>query len=317
MASSKTKLTCYLCGANHPRVIRDRLRHGIKRNVLRCQHCGLIFLEPKAGKVSFYRRAYRQKHGPIMDKTLSSRELFEYNLPLQEPRIKQLAKWLKPKANVLDIGSSTGHFLYAIKERVAGVVGIELNLDNAEFTRKELGIKVYNQPLEQLKLPEDYFDLITIYHTFEHVADPLKFLQAVRRCLKPNGHLFIEVPNTNDALMSVFQVEKFTDFWFIEPHLFYYTPATLKRILGRAGFTGRFHTMQAFSLFNHLNWLINKEPQADWKAAANIPQLSIGGQHARVQRQVNQWLLKTDQAYRQLLEENQVGSMLTFIGTKK
>ena len=319
MNNLKTKVNgkCYLCQKKTLVVIRDKLRHNIRRRVLRCANCSLVYLEPQSGTTGFYRSHYRKKHGPIMGKTLSSRELFEYNLPLQAPRIEQLAKWLKLQAKVLDIGSSTGHFLYAIKDRVGEVVGVELNLANADFTRRELGIKVFSEPLEELDLPPDYFDLITIYHTFEHVADPLGFLGAVRHCLKPGGKVCIEVPNLDDALLSLYQLKKFADFWFIEPHLFYYTPNTLGQMLRRAKFSGEYKTTQAFSLFNHLNWLVNGQPQGDWKAASTTPQLPLRGTRAKLRRQLNSWLGKVDQDYRRLLEKNRLGSMLTFIGTKK
>ena len=196
------------------------------------------------------------------------------------------------------------------------MVGVELNLANAEFTRRELGIKVYDEPIEKLALSDEYFDLITVYHTFEHVVDPLLFLKIVRRYLKPNGHLFIEVPNTDDALMSIYQLKKFADFWFIEPHLFYYNPETLKKVLARGGFEGRISTTQAFSLYNHLNWLYTGQPQADWLTATTIPILPSGGSHAELKGEINKLLEKTDKQYRNLLNKNQVGSMLTFLGTK-
>ncbi|KKS14424.1 MAG: hypothetical protein A3I32_00605 [Candidatus Yanofskybacteria bacterium RIFCSPLOWO2_02_FULL_45_10] len=312
-----TKLgQCYFCSSENLVILRNRLRHGIHKNILKCEACGLIYAQSKENPVPFYRKKYRQKHGPILGKTLSSQELFEFNSPLQAPRIKQLSKLLKPSARVLDIGSSTGHFLYAIKDKVKEVVGVELNLANAEFTRRELGIKVYDEPIEKLALSDEYFDLITVYHTFEHVVDPLLFLKIVRRYLKPNGHLFIEVPNTDDALMSIYQLKKFADFWFIEPHLFYYNPETLKKVLARGGFEGRISTTQAFSLYNHLNWLYTGQPQADWLTATTIPRLPSGGSHAELKGEINKLLEKTDKQYRNLLNKNQVGSMLTFLGTK-
>lgn len=311
------KVKCYFCAKPRLTIIRNKLRHNIRRNVLCCQNCGLIYLQPKGETEGFYRQAYRKKHGPILGKTLSSRELFEFNLPLQAPRIKQLSHLLKPNAKVLDIGSSTGHFLYTIKDQVAEVTGIELNLDNVEFTRKKLGIKVYNEPIEKLNLPAEYFDLITVYHTFEHIADPLLFLSAVKKSLKPGGQLFIEVPNVDDALMSVYQLEKFCDWWFIEPHLFYYNPTTLKKVLTQAGFEGEFHTTQAFSLSNHLNWLTNGQPQDDWITASTMPKLSSTAPYSQLKNKLNHLFKKTDKEYRDLLNRHQVGSMLVFLGTKK
>lgn len=310
-------MNCYFCKENSLKVKRDKLRFGIKRNVLECKNCGLIFQEPKNGVASFYRKEYRQKHGPILGKVLSSRELFEYNLPLQEPRIKELKSILKPNFRVLDIGSSAGHFLYAVKNKVKECVGIELNVENAEFTRNELGIKVFNEPIEEAPLTPDYFDLITIYHTFEHIEDPLRFLKFVYKYLKPKGYLFIEVPNTLDALMSVYGLGSFADFWYIEPHLFFYTPKTLKAMLRKAGFSGTIKTTQSFSFMNHLNWLLTGQPQADWKAGTAVPIL-VNYQNASIPiaAKLNTWFRTVDQEYRKILNKHQVGGNIVFLGKK-
>ncbi len=308
-------MNCYFCNENYLFIKRNSLRFGIKRNVFECRKCGLIFLEPRKDNVTFYRKKYRTKYGPILGKTLSSRELFEFNLPLQESRVQNLKKFLKPNAKVLDIGSSSGHFLYVIRNMVKECVGIELNIENAEFTEKELGIKVYNQPIEKTDLEPNYFDLITIYHTFEHIDDPLNFLRFVNRYLKPNGRLFIEVPNTLDALMSVYKLKSFSDFWYIEPHLFFYTPKTLAMILKKAGFVGDIKTTQSFSFINHINWLLNGKPQANWKMGTESPRL-VSGESKPVERELNRWIKRVDEEYRTILNKHQVGGNIVFMGKK-
>jgi SAM-dependent methyltransferase len=44
-------------------------------------------------------------------------------------------------------------------------------------------------------LPDGSFDVITLWHVFEHLADPVSMLKEVRRLLKVGGRLLIEVPN--------------------------------------------------------------------------------------------------------------------------
>src|SRR5436853_224407 len=59
---------------------------------------------------------------------------------------------------------------------------------------EELGVDVV--PVEDLaKLPAASFDVITLWHVFEHLPDPIALLREARRLLKVGGRLLIEVPN--------------------------------------------------------------------------------------------------------------------------
>lgn len=58
--------------------------------------------------------------------------------------------------------------------------------------------KVYdgkNIPFEDGK-----FDIITVNHVLEHVKDPDEILWDLKRVLKPNGHIYLEVPNERSLL---------------------------------------------------------------------------------------------------------------------
>src|SRR3989344_7268262 len=145
---------CRLCGGARTEIIRNKLRHGIRRNVLKCLNCGLVFLEPKNNFSAFYKKDYRRQHSPVIGQALTSRELFDFCLPLQKEQVAMLKPILRPHFKVLDVGSSTGHFLYALKNKIAEGIGLELNSDNVKFAKNELGLKVHQQPIEQANLPK-------------------------------------------------------------------------------------------------------------------------------------------------------------------
>lgn len=46
-----------------------------------------------------------------------------------------------------------------------------------------------------LPYPDKSFDIITVNHVFEHIKDPREILMELKRVLKKNGHIYIEVPN--------------------------------------------------------------------------------------------------------------------------
>lgn len=127
-------MKCYLCGSSNLTVLRTRLRHDIKRNVLKCCDCGIVYLEPKKENLAnLYTEDYRKLYTPVIGKTLNSRETFEMYLPFQYSRIDRIKDRLSPNMRTLDIGCSAGHFLYVLKDYVQECIGIEFNKENAEF----------------------------------------------------------------------------------------------------------------------------------------------------------------------------------------
>jgi 2-polyprenyl-3-methyl-5-hydroxy-6-metoxy-1,4-benzoquinol methylase len=68
----------------------------------------------------------------------------------------------------------------------------------------------------------------------EHVADPSDALRRANRLLKPGGVLLVNCPD----YASVFARLLGRRWWFlIDVHIFYFTPATLRRLFEKCGFT--------------------------------------------------------------------------------
>src|SRR5207244_3180995 len=90
---------------------------------------------------------------------------------------------------------------------------------------------------------------------------PLAFLAAVVRICRPGARLFIVVPNVDDALLSVYKLPRFRDFYFTPAHQFYYSPATLGRLFVKASL-GRHRILQKqrYDLSNHMQWMMDGRP---------------------------------------------------------
>jgi SAM-dependent methyltransferase len=54
---------------------------------------------------------------------------------------------------------------------------------------------LYDGTLTQAKLRDDFFDIVVIRNVLEHLFDPNIDLQEIRRILKPNGYVYVKVPN--------------------------------------------------------------------------------------------------------------------------
>jgi len=309
-----------MCGSGKLEVVRNRLRHGIKRNVLHCLDCGLNYLEPAEKDLQgYYRKEYRSKHSPRTNEFVDSQTLFDIYFPHQAERVERLKPYMPSKnAVILDVGCGPGHFLQAIASFVGKCVGIEFNHDNARFVRERLGFRVYTRPIEETDLPQEYFDLVTVFHTLEHLADPLSFLKTIRRYLKQSGALYVEVPSVDDALLSVYKIESYADFWYREPHLFNFSPSTLRLLMRRAGFEGETVPVQRYGFLNHVNWVLTGKPQPSAEIAMAVQLLvQESNKSSSVSDRINEWIRNVDAEYRSILKENGVSESIGFIGRQQ
>ena len=73
--------------------------------------------------------------------------------------------------------------------------------------------------------------------------------------------LIIEVPSLYDPLLSLFNNEAFSKFYFSSQHPYVYSPSSLQRLMEYSGFqTIEVLNFQRYGLENHLNWLSRAKP---------------------------------------------------------
>ena len=146
-------MKCVLCDNTTFTTVAGKLRNNIPRKVVRCSRCSLVSLEnPISNTVDYSAKEYRKLHSPVLGKTLSPTDMFDSQIQFQKNRIIRIRNLLKPKSIVLEIGCSTGHFLFSIKDMVKKVVGIELEPRYAEFARSIVKSKCTINRLEKHRL---------------------------------------------------------------------------------------------------------------------------------------------------------------------
>ncbi|KKS00008.1 MAG: Methyltransferase type 11 [Candidatus Magasanikbacteria bacterium GW2011_GWC2_41_17] len=312
-------MQCQVCQSGKTKIIRARLRYNIKRKVYRCSVCGYVFLDPRKKKDrEFYTgNNYRRLYGSTPNKISKCHEIFNTYLPFQDLIIKEIGHILKLDMKVLDVGCSTGHFLHALKGKVKERVGLELQKDAVSFIRKNLDFKVYSQSIETTKIKESHFDLVTCLQVLEHIENPLVFLNGLAKNLKPDGYLYLEVPNVNDVLLTCYKVAGYADFYFREPHISNFSINSLKILLRRAGFKGVFKTVQRYNIINHLHWILTNSPQGAFAAGNQDPVLVVGKEaRTGVGKELNKFIKGVDEKYKKILAKHDVGENLVFLGKK-
>src|SRR5262249_25579477 len=115
-------------------------------------------------------------------------------LPLVVPHLRETDA-------VLEFGSSTGFFLSALKPFVGSVTGAEPSEAYRSYAQS-IGIDTAESLAE---IGDRTFDAIALYYVVEHLRDPVGYVASLKARLNPRGRLLIEVPNVDDALLSLYQ----------------------------------------------------------------------------------------------------------------
>jgi 2-polyprenyl-3-methyl-5-hydroxy-6-metoxy-1,4-benzoquinol methylase len=96
------------------------------------------------------------------------------------------------------------------------------------------GARLWSDPLDTVvERGRASFDAVISTQVFEHLTDPLSTLRTLRALLVPHGIALIEVPNLECA------EERRHSGGSLDPtaHLYYFTRATLTRLMREAGFS--------------------------------------------------------------------------------
>lgn len=100
---------------------------------------------------------------------------------------------------ILDIGCGDGRFMEMMKEQFA-VTGIDINRGAVKVAREKRNLNdTFPTTLKEhiSMFPARKYDVITAFHTLEHVEDPAEFIADMRQSLKPHGAVAISIPNPN------------------------------------------------------------------------------------------------------------------------
>lgn len=238
---------CYLCDSSDIKKIKEGVRDNSTINVYKCKNCGLEFLSEVTSKDNFYKKG--EMHSKISIENWLKKTSID-----DKRRIKQLEKYLKNK-KVLDFGAGSGGFVTLAKKYAKLSIGYEIDESLQDYYSKN-GIDVR----KDLKNIDEKFDIITLFHVLEHLNEPENHLKTLINMLKDNGKLVIEVPNSNDALLTLYKNESFKNFTYWSCHVFGYNSKNLKLLFNKVGLKCEKEICtQRFPYTNHLGWLKDKK----------------------------------------------------------
>ena len=223
--------TCPTCGASdwHAELEKDHLK------IVRCHSCSLVYVNP-AFDEAHYREVYGSAEYQAIMKDLGEASHEYRTVRFGNERVEIMSRYLRPldgeRPRYLDVGCSTGFVVEAARSKGWEATGIDLNPSAIEFGRAR-GLDLRNVGLEDVDFPTDSFHAISLFDVLEHLMHPRKMLQACVDLLRPEGVIFLYVPNYDSASRLLMG----RDAHFIWPthHLNYYTPVTIAELLSRSG----------------------------------------------------------------------------------
>ena len=225
---------CPACKASRgKRLTHKDGKSGQPLDVLQCAGCGLGRIDPMPTAddlahwySSHYREEYKAATVPRLTHVLRAARIAAERWTWARAQ----AGFVLPQRS-LDVGASSGEFVYLLQRLGVHGMGIEPHAGYARFARESLGLDVLNGSLSQSvgTLAPESFDLVSLFHVLEHLHDPVEALQALGRLLTPRGLLYIEVPDA-----SRMGSPRNT---FFRAHTLYFTAHTLRSVAQAAGFT--------------------------------------------------------------------------------
>jgi 2-polyprenyl-3-methyl-5-hydroxy-6-metoxy-1,4-benzoquinol methylase len=242
---NKTDMTCYLCNHTDFNVRKGVVRDEPSLQVLECAKCGLVVLS----SLRHITTDHYEESGMHGDEVLSIESWYRDTEQDDQRRFEMLKATLLNR-KVLDFGCGTAGFIRKAQSLVTEISGVEPE----RRVREHWGdaVNIYGS-LEDVGCG---YDLITAFHVVEHLTDPRAMLKELAARLSDTGTLVLEVPNSDDALLTLYDCDAFQRFTYWSQHLFLFNAETLRCLAIQAGLrVVSIQQFQRYPLSNHLHWL--------------------------------------------------------------
>ena len=203
--------------------------------VVRCQECGLVYVDPVPDATDLSRHYSRDYYAEWVSSQADKRRR------MWARRLEAVAR-VTPTGRLLDVGCGDGVFLNLAMESGWTVEGTEVSAWAAGYATRNIGRPIFCGEVWDARYPARCFDVVTLWPVLAHMSSPLRVLEEVRRVLKPTGRLVVAVPNVDDRVMqAIYRVVKRRKPHLFsvadkELHLYHFSVASLKRLLDKAGF---------------------------------------------------------------------------------
>ena len=167
-------------------------------SVHRCAACGTLFVHPVPADLGrFYPSGYHDVPADLA--------AFKARLGGQDFKT-EIVRAHAQGGDLLELGPSHCEALWLAREAGFRVHGLEMDETCCRFAKEVLGLDDVRRSTDPVAdLPKSpSFDVITMWHVFEHLPDPRGAAGAIAGALRPGGVLVVAVPNPESLQLALF-----------------------------------------------------------------------------------------------------------------
>lgn len=243
--------------------------------MLRCAGCDILFLDTpmsETEEAQFYQTYGKHIVARGVQTADDPAALSAQMLPPARARFEYIGEHFAHGGTVLEVGAAAGSFLSALIERGVApdaLTAVEPSEGHRTYLEQSLCVSAFR---DLSAIPAgSRFDVVCMFHVFEHISHPQPFLRQVARLLRRDGRLLIEVPSHTDPLLTLYHSTAFKNFYFQPQHPLIYSPTSITRVLEASEFSvEQIIPYQRYGLGNHLKWILLQAPGDDAPYADRI-----------------------------------------------
>ncbi len=164
--------------------------------LVECTRCGLLRLhpQPSPGELGQF---YPDNYWWAPEDSAVGRLEGLYRRVVLADHVRFVWPGVEDRRPLLDVGCGGGSFLHALGRRGLPVVGLDASPQAASVAWRHNGIPAAAGLLTDAPFPPETFGAITLFHVLEHLHEPHRYLQACHRLLRPDGRVYVQVPNAS------------------------------------------------------------------------------------------------------------------------
>jgi SAM-dependent methyltransferase len=195
-------------------------------DIVRCGRCGHGQVEPMPDETVLAQAYAEAQSTDYVDEESGQRATARWTL-------ERIERHVPERGVLLDLGCWVGFLLAEARHRGWEAMGVEPSGFASRFARERLGLDVITGDLLSAPLPSGTFDVVTMGDLIEHLIEPGRALERLRRLLRPEGVVWLALPDAGSAVARGMGRR----WWSVIPtHVQYFTRHSIRILLQRHGY---------------------------------------------------------------------------------